>query len=245
MGINGIKYLDASSRARVRRTNGSSSTTRQRAETTLAQGKLIYDKNCAHCHGEKGDGNGFGAPHLSPAPRDFVAAQFKFRTTSTGALPTDEDLFRIVSRGLNGTGMPPWQYLLTEQERWAVVDYIKTFSPRFAQAAPKAVKLPAAPTRPYVPGEPLVPCYAPQGERFPDNSVDMGTGFDCFDTLSHTDDPRVTGEQRANRDLLRGVLAERGFVNLPEEWWHFTFQPEPFPDRYFDFPVSRDALPGR
>ncbi|MFM9373521.1 M15 family metallopeptidase [Streptomyces sp. Da 82-17] len=104
------------------------------------------------------------------------------------------------------------------------------------------VKLPAAPTRPYVPGEPLVPCYAPQDERFPDNSVDMGTGFDCFDTLSHTDDPRITGEQRANRDLLRGTLAEQGFVNLPEEWWHFTYKPEVFPETYFDFPVSRRSL---
>jgi mono/diheme cytochrome c family protein len=117
-----------------------------RTEATLATGKVLYDKNCAHCHGETGDGNGFGAPHLSPAPRDFTSAQFKFRTTSTGALPTDEDLFRVVSRGLNGTGMPPWQYLLTDDERWAVVDYIKTFSPRFAQQpAPKMVSLPPAP----------------------------------------------------------------------------------------------------
>lgn len=113
-----------------------------RTDATLAQGKALYDKNCAHCHGDKGDGNGFGAPHLSPAPRDFVTAQFKFRTTATGALPTDEDLFRVVSRGLNGTGMPPWQYLLTDEERWAVVDYIMTFSPRFEQQRPKSVTLP-------------------------------------------------------------------------------------------------------
>ncbi|MFJ8694659.1 M15 family metallopeptidase [Streptomyces roseolilacinus] len=100
------------------------------------------------------------------------------------------------------------------------------------------VRLPAAPTRPYVPGEPLVDCAAPREERFPDNSVDMGTGFDCFDTLSHTDDPRVRGTARVNRDLLRGVLAAEGFVNLPEEWWHFTYKPEEFPDTYFDFPVE-------
>ncbi|MFJ8077645.1 M15 family metallopeptidase [Streptomyces sp. NPDC096176] len=106
------------------------------------------------------------------------------------------------------------------------------------------VKLPALPTRPYVPGEPLAPCYAPQAERFPDNSVDMGTGYDCFDTLSHTDDPRITGEQRANRELLRGTLAAVGFVNLPEEWWHFTYKPEPFPDRYFDFPVAVRSVAG-
>jgi len=104
------------------------------------------------------------------------------------------------------------------------------------------VKLPAEPTRPYVPEEPLVPCYAPQSERFPDNSVDMGTGYDCFDTLSHTLDPRIQGEQRANRLLLKDTLEDLGFVNLAEEWWHFTFKPELYPDTYFDFPVAASSL---
>ena len=104
------------------------------------------------------------------------------------------------------------------------------------------VKLPAVPTRPYRPGETLVPCYAPQAERFPDNSVDMGTGFDCFDTLSHTLDPRVQGEQLKNRLLLKNTLEDLGFVNLAEEWWHYTYKPELFPDTYFDFPVSRASL---
>ncbi|GGV21889.1 D-alanyl-D-alanine dipeptidase [Streptomyces filipinensis] len=104
------------------------------------------------------------------------------------------------------------------------------------------VRLPARPTRPYHPGEPLVPCYAPKNERFPDNSVDMGTGFDCFDPLAHTMDPRVQGEQRTNRLLLKNTLESLGFVNLAEEWWHFTYQPEPYPDTYFDFPVSWKSL---
>ncbi|MDX6315885.1 MAG: zinc D-Ala-D-Ala dipeptidase [Streptomyces sp.] len=104
------------------------------------------------------------------------------------------------------------------------------------------VKLPARPTRPYRPGEQLVPCYAPQQERFPDNSVDMGTGFDCFDTLSHTLDPRIQGEQLKNRLLLKNTLEGLGFVNLAEEWWHYTYKPELFPDTYFDFPVSRASL---
>ncbi|MFF0162946.1 M15 family metallopeptidase [Streptomyces sp. NPDC005263] len=104
------------------------------------------------------------------------------------------------------------------------------------------VKLPAKPTRPYRPGESLVPCHAPKSERFPDNSVDMGTGYDCFDTLSHTLDPRVQGEQRANRLLLKSVLEGRGFTNLAEEWWHYTFKPESYPDTYFDFPVSEKSL---
>ncbi|MBC7272446.1 MAG: M15 family metallopeptidase [Streptomyces sp.] len=107
------------------------------------------------------------------------------------------------------------------------------------------VRLPARPTKPYVPGQPLVPCYAPQDERFPDNSVDMGTGYDCFDTLSHTLDPRLQGPQRANRLLLKTTLEDLGFVKLAEEWWHFTYRPERYPDTYFDFPVSARSLAAR
>ncbi|MEU9556911.1 M15 family metallopeptidase [Streptomyces fumanus] len=107
------------------------------------------------------------------------------------------------------------------------------------------VPLPARPTRPYHPGEPLAPCTAPQEERFPDNSADMGTGYDCFDTLSHTLDPRVQGAQRAHRLLLKNTLEKLGFVNLAEEWWHFTYKPEAYPDTYFDFPVSARSLTGR
>ncbi|WP_240801434.1 M15 family metallopeptidase [Streptomyces sp. A1136] len=69
-------------------------------------------------------------------------------------------------------------------------------------------------------------------------ALDMGTTFDFFDPLSHTADPRVVGPARAHRELLGRALAARGFVNLPEEWWHFTYAPEAFPDTYFDFPVS-------
>ena len=105
------------------------------------------------------------------------------------------------------------------------------------------VRLPARPTRPHVPGEKLAPCFAPQSERFPDNSIDMGTGFDCFDPLAHTDNPEVVGEQRWNRLLLKETMEHAGFVNLPEEWWHFTLAEETFPERYFDFPVERRSLP--
>ncbi len=106
------------------------------------------------------------------------------------------------------------------------------------------VRLPGLPTRPYVPGEGLVPCYAPQDDRFEDNSLDMGTGYDCFDTLSHTLDERIRGEQRENRLLLKRGLEKAGFVNYPNEWWHYTFQPETFPETYFDFPVSRRSVAG-
>lgn len=100
------------------------------------------------------------------------------------------------------------------------------------------VKLPAAPTRAYRPGEPLVSCYAPKAQRFPDASVDMGTGFDCFDPRAHTLDPRVGGAQRAHRLLLKRAMENAGFAGISDEWWHFTYRAEPYPDTYFDFPVT-------
>ncbi|MCX4694531.1 M15 family metallopeptidase [Streptomyces sp. NBC_01408] len=72
--------------------------------------------------------------------------------------------------------------------------------------------------------------------------VDMGTPFDFFDPLSHTDDPRIGAAARANRQVLKGALGEQGFVNLPEEWWHFTLRPEAFPETHFDFPVAVAAV---
>lgn len=104
------------------------------------------------------------------------------------------------------------------------------------------VKLPPKPQRPYVPGEKLVPCFAPYKERFPDNSIDMGTGYDCFNSLSHAADPRIVGQQRWNRDLLNSTMAEEGFEVYSEEWWHFTYKPELFPDTFFDFPVARKSI---
>jgi mono/diheme cytochrome c family protein len=113
---------------------------------TVAKGKQLYEANCVQCHGIDGRGDGYGAPFLVPTPRDFTTAQFKFRTTASGQLPTDDDLFRTISRGANGTGMPPWKYLLSDEERWALVDYVKSFEPRFASAgAVKPMPLPEAP----------------------------------------------------------------------------------------------------
>ncbi|MCX2968537.1 MULTISPECIES: M15 family metallopeptidase [Streptomyces] len=105
------------------------------------------------------------------------------------------------------------------------------------------VRLPVRPTRAYVPGEPPVPCYAPRAARYPDASVDMGTGYDCFDRLAHTLSPHVTPAQRAHRLLLRRLMVLAGFADLPQEWWHFTYRAEPYPDRSFDFPVARGSLP--
>lgn len=75
-------------------------------------------------------------------------------------------------------------------------------------------------------------------ERFKDNSIDMGSGFDCFNELSHTENPSLSYQQRANRLLLVSLMEKYGFRNLLEEWWHFTLKNEPFPDTYFDFDIE-------
>jgi len=68
--------------------------------------------------------------------------------------------------------------------------------------------------------------------------LDMGGGYDLFDTSSWPSDQTVSPAARANRMLLQSVMAADGFRPLREEWWHFTLEREPFPRTYFDFPVT-------
>lgn len=68
--------------------------------------------------------------------------------------------------------------------------------------------------------------------------LDMGSAFDYFDDLSHTDSPRVTDEQKKNRMLLKDLMERNGFKNFFQEWWHFSYKPEPYPEQYFDFDVE-------
>ncbi|WP_410812593.1 M15 family metallopeptidase [Micromonospora sp. 067-2] len=101
---------------------------------------------------------------------------------------------------------------------------------------------PAASQPPYVPGQPLVACTAPRGQRFADNSIDMGTGFDCFGARAHTADARITGTPRNNRQLLLRLMTDGGFVNYDREWWHYSYRDEPYPDTFFAAPVARSSV---
>ncbi len=102
----------------------------------LALGQRLYQDKCAICHGEKGDGRGEAAYLLYPRPRDFTQPIFKIRSTPSGSLPTDEDLFRTISEGMAGTAMPPWKDELSENERWALVYFLKTFSNWWKESPP-------------------------------------------------------------------------------------------------------------
>ena len=109
------------------------------------RGKALYERYCIFCHGPQGDGRGESAPYLDPKPRDFTKAVFKCRSTPSGSLPLDSDLYDTISRGIHASGMPSWQPLL-RQERVDLVAYIKAFSSAFQEEKPAApVEIPIEP----------------------------------------------------------------------------------------------------
>lgn len=72
--------------------------------------------------------------------------------------------------------------------------------------------------------------------------MDMGSPFDYFGELSHPDCRDVTEEQYENRMFLQSLMVRNGFEPIDCEWWHFTLKDEPFPETYFDFPVTKDVV---
>jgi len=94
-----------------------------------------YRRYCVGCHGELGDGNGENAQWVDPKPRDFTLGVFKCRSTPTGTLPTDKDLYDTIARGLDRSNMPVWN-TFTKQQRADLVAYVKGFSPRFREEKP-------------------------------------------------------------------------------------------------------------
>ncbi len=101
--------------------------TRKLAATELIdRGRELYGRRCAACHGEEGRGDGEAAYLLYPRPRNFVRGQFRFVSTWDG-VPTDDDLLRVVSRGIPGSAMPSWAHL-SEADQWALTHYVKSLS---------------------------------------------------------------------------------------------------------------------
>jgi len=97
----------------------------QRLESAkLDHGKKVYKNACAACHGQTGNGRGPVATHLLTKPRDFTSGIFKFRSTPSGSMPTDEDLARSITRGLHRTAMPPFRDMKNEDVQ-AVIVFLK------------------------------------------------------------------------------------------------------------------------
>src|SRR5271169_5563401 len=98
-------------------------------------GKQLYYRYCWGCHGARGNGDGENAPYLNILPRNFVIAAFKCRSTPTGTLPQDADIYNTLKRGINFSNMPNWS-TLTDQNRADLVAFVKTFSARWVTEKP-------------------------------------------------------------------------------------------------------------
>ncbi len=104
------------------------------AQDAASRGKVVYDRWCAGCHGYEGRGDGYAAEYMYPRPRDFTQALYQIRTTGSGQLPTDADIMRVIDQGMPGTTMPGWSEYLSQSDRRAVMEYIKSFSRFFANS---------------------------------------------------------------------------------------------------------------
>jgi cytochrome c oxidase cbb3-type subunit 2 len=124
---------------------GEHSSYNQRA-SLIQRGHQVYLKYCVGCHGVRGDGNGPAAVRLQTQPRDFTSGIYKFRSTDSSSLPTEADLKRTISRGLSRVSMPAFP-LIPEQEKIAVIEYIKSFYPRWDEEKDqrRIVAVPRAP----------------------------------------------------------------------------------------------------
>jgi mono/diheme cytochrome c family protein len=155
----------------------------------------LYRARCAVCHGAEGRGDGPAAAMLNPQPRDFTSGVYKFRSTPTGTLPTEGDVFRAITRGLPGTSMPPFAELLSESERRALARHVLTLAP---PSRPTAAPL-------NVPFFNWRPALAARGEQA---YVRAGCG-QC-----HGEDGRGEG-WRPKREGPTGEVAP---TNLTEPW---------------------------
>ncbi len=100
-------------------------------------------------------------------------------------------------------------------------------SPRSRHSAGIAVDLTLVPIGSVTPrfdprGRALGDCDTAQ--RAPDNSLDMGTGFDCFSAKSHTKSDAISAMARDNRMQLVAAMRRHGFRNYFREWWHFELR---------------------
>lgn len=150
-------------------------------------GKALYQRYCIFCHGAYGDGTGDSAQYLDPKPRDFTKATFKCRSTPSGSLPLDSDLYDTITRGVHTSGMPSWRPLL-RQERADLVAYVKTFSSRFQEEQP------AAPIS--VPPEP------PTSSESVKRGADLFQSMNCW--LCHGNEGRGNGPSASSLTDSKG-----------------------------------------
>ncbi len=188
----------------------------------VSLGRTLYEARCVQCHGKEGKGNGPASTFLTPRPRDFTSGTFKFRSTESGGIPTDEDIVRSIGNGLHGTSMPDWGAFVGKDSLLALASYVKTFSPRFSRETPKPIK-----TGPTVP---LSPASIAAGEK-------VYKKLEC--ASCHGNDGRCNDAIAA--DFVDDWGYKIAATNLAEPW---TFRGGRAPeDIYLRFMTGIDGTP--
>ena len=180
------------------------------AQVSLERGRRAWLVHCAPCHGREGGGNGPAARFLEPPPRDLTRGEYKWRSTASGALPTDADILRTIDEGAPGSAMPSWRTRLPESTRHSLVAWVKTFSPRFHSEDPLAdppvevPPMPAEATRLSDGGTQLLDAGKATWKRL--------KCWDCHGDGGRGDGPSTTGmkdsqgRRIAPNDLVKGVF---------------------------------------
>ncbi|MDF1677638.1 MAG: M15 family metallopeptidase [Legionellaceae bacterium] len=182
----------------------------------------------------------------APAARQLARAQQKFKRLGYSIKVYDcyrpkravAD-FVAWSQKPNQDAMKAEFYPDTDKKNLFKLGYVAEYSghSRGSTVDLTLVQLPAKKGASYHRGQPLTACYASIEKRFQDNSIDMGTGFDCFDTRAYPSSRNISKKAYKNRMLLRHVMNQYGFRPYSKEWWHFTLRQEPHRKQYFDFVV--------
>lgn len=219
IGMNKGKWRDRFSYQMVGQGSAATET-----KESIENGRKIYERRCIGCHGEKGDGKGLGPSAVlfkAAQPRDFTSGQFKFRTTPSGALPLDSDLYRTITMGIPGTAMPPW-FNLPEPERWDVIHYIKTFYQGFRETPPEQpIYIPRAPK----PTEAML-------KRGKDVFEEMG----CWNCHGH--------EGKGDGPAAEALMDDSGNKILPANFTKGVFKSGPRPeDIYRTFMTGLNGTP--
>lgn len=210
-------------------------------DTNIKEGRRLYQQKCVWCHGISGRGDGPAALGMgergNPKPRDLTEGNYKIRSTPAGELPTDADMFAVLTRGMPGTSMVAWGGL-SEEQRWQLVYYLKTFSDRFEneERTPIAIgeEIPAtyeslAKGRWVFANMGCVPCHgaAGRGDGITSKSLMDSKGRPMRPRdLNHGDNYR--GGNSA-RDIYRSLTTGLGGVMPPyqavlskEQRWHLA-----------------------
>ncbi len=197
----------------------------------LALGKAAYEKQCSACHGAGGRGDGEAAYLLYPRPRDFVTAKYRLVSTWDG-VPTDEDLYRAISRGMPGSAMPSWAHL-SEKIRWGLVHYVKSFAESPISIRPDKDPQKGKDLSESVPGEgmmhvPPEPAYTPAAHARADSLFADG----CAGCHGRT--ARGDGQQKQ--------IDETGLPTRPRDLTLGVFKGDPAPESVYRRIVA--GLPG-